>query len=151
MTFIRGGNYSGLLKETLDSLPKDFGPLSRVKVFTSLDQSLVLNSFQAGHVKDEAPTEDDMKEILAYAAEVQSGNHVDDPLHPVPTPGFDTEPLKEYMRLCTKYHITTSNPRRFLCLKNMYDQVKGTENCVVDVEVGRYCCPYSMGQWWWSP
>lgn len=110
MTFIRSGNYMGQLKEMLSLLPKDFGPLSRVKVscppssgipkrrvappapalpliacshgclcvlvvpqvFTSLDQSLVLNTFTAGTESENLkPTPKDMEAILQYAEELQ--------------------------------------------------------------------------------
>jgi hypothetical protein len=55
ITFIRSGNYTGQLKEMLYQLPRDFGPLSRVKVFTSLDKSLILNSFTAGWAQPSPP------------------------------------------------------------------------------------------------
>lgn len=40
------------------------------------------------------------------------------------------------MNRCTSYHVQTSNPRRFLLLKTLYEKVSGTENSIVHVEVG---------------
>ncbi len=137
MTFIRSGNYTGQLREMIAQLPRDFGPLCRVKVFTSQDQSLVLNIFTAGSEADDArkPSARVREAILRYAADLQAGKYAGQARHVPPNPGFEPGPLNAYVDLCTRFHVATSNPRRFLRLKTLYDKISGTENCAVDVEV----------------
>jgi hypothetical protein len=139
MTFIRSGNYTGQLREMIAQLPKDFGPLCRVKVFTSLDHSLVLNVFTAGSEADDAlkPSAQDREAIVQYAQELQAGKFASLPRHQAPSPSFEPEALNAYIDLCTRYHVSTSNPRRFVRLKTLYDKIAGTENCAVDVEVSK--------------
>lgn len=60
---------------------------------------------------------------------------MDDPRHVKPQPGFERKAMLRFMEKCTTYHVQTSNPRRFLLLKTLYEQVTGTENSVVHVEV----------------
>lgn len=136
MTFIRSGNYTGQLREMIAQLPRDFGPLCRVKVFTSLDQTLVLNIFTAGSEADDAlkPSAQDRESIVKYAVDVQAGKYLDDPRHPTPSPDLEPGPLNTHIDLCTRFHVATANPRRFLRIKTLYDKIKGSENCAVDVE-----------------
>lgn len=146
MTFIRSGNYTGQLREMIKQLPRDFGPLCRVKVFTSVDQSLVLNIFSAGSEADDAQeaSAEDREAILRYAADLQAGKYESQPRHVPPSPGFEPEALNRYIDLCTRFHVSTSNPRRFLRLKTLYDRIAGTESCAVDVEV-RLCEHFISG------
>ncbi len=136
MTFIRSGNYTGQLREMIAQLPRDFGPLCRVKVFTSMDHSLVLNVFTAGSEADDAlkPSASDRESILQYAAELQQGKYAGQPRHQAPPTNLEADQLNAYIDLCTRFHVSTSNPRRFLRLKTLYDKIAGTENCAVDVE-----------------
>lgn len=141
ITYLKQGNYKGLLRETLDMLPPDFGPLSRIKVFTSLDQTHALNTFVAGLDKPAPPNEQEMEHILKYAEELQAGKYLSDPLDEKPSPSFEREELIKYMKLCSNFHVETSNPRRFLKLKKLYEKVAGTEKVAVDIEVSR--CSYA--------
>lgn len=136
MTFIRSGNFTGQLREMISLLPRDFGPLSRVKVFTSSDESLVLNVFTADSKADDAleSSAQDREAILKYAAEVQAGQYQGDPRHAAPSPRLEPGPLNAYIDLCTRFHVATSNPRRFVRIKQLYDKIAGSENCAVDVE-----------------
>lgn len=136
VTFIRSGNYTGQLREMIAQLPRDFGPLCRVKVFTSTDQSLVLNMFTSGSEADDGlkPSAQDREAIVKYAADVQAGKYLDDPRHPTPSPDLEPGPLNAHIDLCGRFHVATANPRRFLRIKALYDRVAGSENCAVDVE-----------------
>jgi hypothetical protein len=55
---------------------------------------------------------------------------------------FTHDAMNAFMDRCTKYHVLTSNPRRFTLLKGLCDKISGTENCAVHVEVGApFCLP----------
>jgi hypothetical protein len=97
----------------------------------------VLNIFTAGSEADDAlkPSARDREAILRYAVELQAGKYAGQARHVPPNPGFEPGPLNAYVDLCTRFHVATSNPRRFLRLKTLYDKISGTENCAVDVEV----------------
>jgi len=133
ITFIRPGNYPGMLTEMLDQLPPAGAFLSRVKVFTSLDNSLALNIFGYGREKERPPTAEEAKNIYDYAAKLMAGE-IDDPLAPKPGPLFERKSLEEYMQRTTSFFVKNSHPRRFLCHRELYAKVEGTESVECHVE-----------------
>ena len=138
MTFIRSGNYTGQLREMIAQLPaRLWPPLPGQSLHFLGPQSLVLNIFTAGSEADDAlkPSAQVRDAIVRYASDLQAGKFASQPRHMPRNPGFEPEALNAYIDLCTRFHVATSNPRRFLRLKTLYDKISGTENCAVDVEV----------------
>lgn len=80
--------------------------------------------------------------MVCFASPRQAGKHAGDPRHVEASEAFTRDAMNAFMDRCTKYHVLTSNPRRFTLLKGLCDKISGTENCAVHVEVGApFCLP----------
>eukprot|EP00934_Nitzschia_sp_Nitz4_P004085 Nitzschia sp. Nitz4//scaffold23_size168460//152291//155530//NITZ4_002248-RA/size168460-processed-gene-0.99-mRNA-1//1//CDS//3329543722//4075//frame0 len=134
-TFIRPGTAPGTLLSMIDHLPTDDElPLTRLQVFSSLDESMSLNMFVYGNKPFTARPLDfvPVNAILDCAAKVQAGEVSD----MEPNPMFEKPALLDYMKKCSDNYlnIVHRSPERFLRQRIMFDQVSGTEGCEVRIE-----------------
>eukprot|EP00980_Cylindrotheca_fusiformis_P007187 scaffold1514_cov118-Cylindrotheca_fusiformis.AAC.7 len=137
-TFIRPGTEPGTLLSMVEELPTEEQlPLTRLHVFSTLDDSMSLNMFIYGRKKTFEPRTIDnpmVQSILEMAEQVQSGtsNHTDIS----PNPIFEKEPMLKYMQKCSDNYlnIVSQTPDRFLRQRLMFAQVSGTEGCSVNME-----------------
>lgn len=135
VTFIRPATDDSSLVSMLAGMPPADGNLSRVKVYTAADDSLALNIFTFGKQCITPATADDGADIIAYANELKAGEHSGD----TKAPAYDEatmspEALTEYFKHCQASYVSSSNPRRFIIQRTLYEQVKGTERTAVHHE-----------------
>ena len=104
--------------------------LRRVKVFSSMDKSVDINVFSFEHPTtiQAPPTADDTAKIRAYIdAELRGSSEFDEAL-------YGEAAMQDYFDKCTKHYCSNSSPRRFLVQRKLYEDVKGTDRTVVDIE-----------------
>ena len=135
-TFIRPGTEPGTLLRMVEELPYlEDKPVTRLHVFSSLDETMSLNMFVYGHKQFTArPIDSEPVQIIMKLAEqVQSGQHPD--LMP-PNPLFEKQPLFEYLQKCSDNYlsIVSRKPMRFLQQRLLFEAISGTEGCEVQVE-----------------
>ena len=153
MTLINySGNHTGLLLNQLDDLPF-LGELSRLKVYTSIDDQLCINIYSFGKprnptylahaaAKAEAGAEGEgprelfgpegiAQAILDFAGEIKE-------LPPEPflkwDPIFETESLKDFIATCPHSLVSDISPRRFLQQRKLIHEATGTENAALMFE-----------------
>lgn len=132
-TFIRPGTESGTLLRMVEELPYDENlPLSRLHVFSSLDNAMSLNMFIYGNKSFTARPIDNepMRAILAMAETVQSGNH----RQLEPNPLFERDALHQYLNKCSDSYLNVVSPARFLQQRLLVEAISGTEGCEVRIE-----------------
>lgn len=143
LTFIRPGTAPGTLLNMVQELPWKYSlekPLSRLHVFSTIDETMSLNMFVYGHrpVHDEDVDIDVAslaQPILDYAEGVQSGAFNDHELQPSPL--LERDSLMEYMSMCrpTYVQIGLMNPARFLVQRLLFAEVSGTEGVAVHISL----------------
>ena len=104
--------------------------LRRVKVFSSMDKEIDINvfSFEDPAKVQAAPNKDDTAKIQEYIDSTLKGSaDFDESL-------YGKEAMSEYFKKCTAHYCSHSSPRRFLNQRKMFEQVKGTDRTIVDVE-----------------
>lgn len=122
------------------SPPSEGYELSKVNVFSSLDNTLALNIFTFVHASEVssqavANSEPYAQRIVDYIEEMRSGKYADDSTVPQYSEElFGNAAMTAYFKLCTPSYVQRSNPRRFLIQKTMYDQVRGTDGTSVHIE-----------------
>jgi glutamate dehydrogenase len=140
-TFIRPGTEPGTLLSMVDELPYDEElPLTRLQVFSTLDDGMSLNMFVYGNKQSNplrTTSSPFVQDILDMAEKVQSNtSDVDTP----PSPLFEKDELLKYMQKCSDNYlnIVSQNPGRFLRQRLMFDEVSGTEGCEVHMEEAKH-------------
>ena len=135
-TFIRPGTKPGTLLSMVEELPTmdEELPLTRLHVFSSLDEALSLNMFVYGKRESNArPIHFEQGEIIQdFSKQVQDGQ-----VHELgPSPLFEPEALHQYMQQCSDNYlkIGSKRPIRFLRQRLMFQQVTGSEGTDVRVE-----------------
>jgi glutamate dehydrogenase len=119
----------------VQELPYDEAmPLTRLHVFSALDNTMSLNMFVYGH-RPFTPRPIDSEPvqiILKLAQQVQEGKH---PTFQ-PNPLFEKNALLEYLQKCSDNYlqIVSRQPERFLNQRLLFDTVSGTEACEVHIE-----------------
>lgn len=138
ISFIFNDSAPGALYRQINSLqiPDDCS-LSNVKVFSAIDGSLNLNIFSFESVKGDhiCATKENASKIFDYVAEVKAGKHASDLMVPKYNEKlFSDQALSDYLKLIRPNYAEASNPRRFLIQREMYEQVRSTENVEVVIE-----------------
>jgi len=159
-TFVRPGTNSGRLLDLIQHLPwnhnqEGYLALSRVKVFTSKDESMSISMFIYGEegIQDEpvGVVRGAGSKILDYAMKIQRGEitNKEFPI-PEPSPIFEREYLEEYMKNCTVTYITKTHPLRFLKQVKLYDQVRDSDGTAVSIEksTSEFTNVHSEGHYW---
>lgn len=140
LTFIRPGTQPGLLLQMVKDLPwnhqsqnnSDYLPLSRVQVFSALDDSMSLNMFVYGEEpKEPFSVEVAGARILEYADAANALDEIVD----LPPSLLERQSIIEHMHKCSENYITRSDPRRFMKQMELFNCVSGTEGTAVHVEV----------------
>jgi len=157
------GNKTGLLESQIDGLPDNIGNLSRVKVFTSLDQQLCFNIYsfstassawtpEAASIID--PLWSDAKEagtsklggipsmdagakaILDYASHLEAAHEAGQVLPDGMewSELFRTSSLRKFMDQCPSGYVNNSRAKSFLHQRLLFDEVSGTENVIMSME-----------------
>jgi glutamate dehydrogenase len=168
LTFIRPGTQPGTLLHMVEELPKEYYgagtsddengtlPLTRLHVFSSLDESLSLNMFVYGSKKNplrplssSSSTTGNlhMDHILEYAKVVQAGQCADGL---EPSPLFEADSLIEYLNKCSDnyLHIAGRRPERLLRQRLMFEEVSGTEGTTVHVSEASTDDEEDAGHYW---
>ncbi|EQC28841.1 hypothetical protein SDRG_13354 [Saprolegnia diclina VS20] len=142
-SYIRTGEqYPGLLSKIIEQLPNDpsVGQLARVKIFSSLDDTLALDVFRFGRqepFRNATPEEKAaLSSLQAFCKEIQDGKHKGDEGIPAAAHYFEPAAVEEFASMCNTMYIQYSNPRRLASQIALFNRVRGTEGVVVDVEHG---------------
>eukprot|EP01038_Epipyxis_sp_PR26KG_P010640 gene10640-14290_t len=138
VTFINSQTKTGLLHAQLKTLVVPDGyELSKVNVFSSLDEAVALNifSFENTQRVNVTATPEDSVHILDYAKELQSGQHLNDVLAPRPNKLFDEANLKSYFERISPSYARSSTPRRFLVHRELYEKVYTNDGTAVHIEL----------------
>lgn len=142
-TFIRPTTEPGTLLSMVEELPMcdPNCPLTRLHVFSALDESFSLNMFVTG---ESNPRPESMQgprphrdAILKFASGVRNGTHLLkypdlDPNEPL----FEEARLQPYLNKCRDNYlrIISEHPERFLRQRLLFESVSGTEGCEVHIE-----------------
>jgi glutamate dehydrogenase len=155
----RGNATSTLLKNLMAvSKNKNPGPLSKINLFTSTDNTLMLNVFKFGGMgrytgggEGEAEAAAELEE---YCARIMAGEaHAESVAvgapdsnaggrsnlmkrTPKPAACFAPGAMAEFLTRCTHDYVVTSNTRRLCLQREMYEEVIGTEGVSVQIEGG---------------
>ena len=120
-----------LYKQIGDLQTKPGLQLSRVKVFSSLDRKVDVNVFtfdEATKIAETAvPSDKDTAAIREYIDSIKATPEFDEDLH-------SDASMKEYFSKCTSFYCINSSPRRFLIQRQMYEEVRGTDQTRIHVE-----------------
>ncbi|KAG9400911.1 hypothetical protein AC1031_009632 [Aphanomyces cochlioides] len=140
-SYIRTGElYPGLLSDVMDQLPTDNGNLARVKIFSSLDETLAVDVFRFGRQEPflgNTPEEKEARDTLqAYIADIQAGKYAGVEGHPAPAPYFSPEAVDEFLSLSNSMYIKYSSPRRLASQIALFHRIRGTEGVAFSVEHG---------------
>ncbi|RLO13646.1 hypothetical protein DYB28_006571 [Aphanomyces astaci] len=140
-SYIRTGDlYPGLLSDIMDQLPKDQGELARVKIFSSLDDSLAVDVFRFGRqepFRGDTPEEKTARDtIQAYVSDIQAGKYAGVEGVPEPAAYFTPEAVDEFLSLSNSMYVKFSSPRRLATQIALFHRVRGTEGVAVSVEHG---------------
>ena len=105
-TFIRPGMAPGTLLSMVEELPyfDEAVPLTRLRVFSTADNTMSLNMFVYGNkatVSVRPIDSEAVQKILKVAADVQEGKYAGAPHHLEPHPQFDKEALLQYLQKCS--------------------------------------------------
>jgi hypothetical protein len=134
------------LSQFLEELPiegSEFGWLSRVSIFETLDHSMTLNMFKFGdrHTGNFNPNDNTdavaVKNLQEYIAAdiIGSGTASGFPVANGGK-GFQGEAFDTYLKGCTSSYVQRSSPRRFCLQAAMHASVYGTDRVAVHVESG---------------
>ncbi|KAG6946360.1 hypothetical protein JG688_00016093 [Phytophthora aleatoria] len=138
--FRSGANFPGRLANVLEQLPQtvDGATLARVKIFTSMDDSLGLDIFRFGQQEPFLnKTEDEQlarANIQRFCVEIQAGKHASDLSYPEPGPHFEPEAVDQFLNHSNTMYVQFSNPRRLAWQMDLFSKVRDTEGVAVDVE-----------------
>ncbi len=117
-------------------IPPDFF-LSRVKVFSSLDNELSLNIFSFENLKrnpSKVGMVKDAAHIFQLIDEIKRGLHSDDTtVFNYNHDWFSPESMNDYLDRVSETYVQTSNPKHFLLQNQLFHQVKGTEDVAVEI------------------
>mmetsp|Transcript_6089 Transcript_6089/g.15116 ORF Transcript_6089/g.15116 Transcript_6089/m.15116 type:complete len:1143 (-) Transcript_6089:205-3633(-) len=155
-TFVRPSTEPGTLLGMVQELPRcdlNSPSLTRLHVFSALDESFALNMFIMGDVKQPserhrdrdrdhhrnraAPYTPNREMILRFASEVRAGNHTEDyPDLDPDDPCFQPEALESYLDKCRDNYLRamSNHPERFLKQRLLFGAVRGTEGCEVQID-----------------
>ncbi len=139
ITFISNNstNSSNALFEQIKSLavPAD-STLSRVKVFNSADNAVALNifTFQNNQATKASATKEDLAAAFALAKDISAGKYANDARYPNNSALFTEAALSEYATRITPAYAKSSDVRRFLIQREMYEKVRNSESAVVHIE-----------------
>lgn len=123
-------NTGALYRQIKEVVEPDGFQLRRVKVFSSMDKGVDINVFSFEHPNtiQAMPTDEDTSNIRAYIdAELRSSPDFDEAL-------YGDASINEYFKKCTRHYCSHSSPRRFLVQRKMYEDVRGTDRTLVDIE-----------------
>lgn len=135
VTFIRPRTDDNSLVSMLAGMPAADGNLSRVKVYTAADNTLALNIFTFGKESGKAASAADGARILEYANELKNGKHRGDPKAPAYDEATMSQAsLEQYLQHCEPSYVSSSNPRRFLIQRSLFEKIKGSEGAAVHHE-----------------
>lgn len=141
ITVLGSSATKGLLNSQIRSLkvpPKSV--LSRVKVFSSLDNQLSLNIFSfynESRLLDSnlQASKADAAHIFDLIKEMRAGEHANNPFLSSLNPEHLTDAaMEEYLTRINSTYAQTSNPRHFLLQKKLFHQVQGTEGVAVSIQ-----------------
>ncbi|KAF0687443.1 Aste57867_20807 [Aphanomyces stellatus] len=140
-SYIRTGDlYPGLLSDIIDQLPKDNGNLARVKIFSSLDDTLAVDVFRFGKQDPflgNTPEEKEARNaIQAYVKDIQAGKYAGVEGVPAPAAYFSEEAVDEFLSLANSMYVKYSSPRRLANQIALFHRVRGTEGVAFAVEHG---------------
>ena len=145
MTIITSDNKKGLLYDQVKSLvvPPN-SELSKVKVFTSLDGEMSLNTFtflpSKPNTQEASATRDDAAQIFEYISELREGKHPysDSAAVKYDEALFGDAAMDDYLtRITPSYASTFTHPRRFLVQRELFEKVRYNDGAEVRIE------PYS--------
>jgi hypothetical protein len=114
--------------------------LSKVKVFSADDNSLALNifSFTAYNKANvELATDMDCFRLFSFVNDMRDGKFD----HDAKMPKFDSsrhsrDALLSFVTRCSPAFVRLSDPRRFLLMRDLFDEVRHSESVAVHMEPG---------------
>ena len=143
LTFIRPGTMPGLLLSMIKELPYNqrsevYMPLSRVQIYSALDDSMSLNLFVYGEEAEQLTDVDVAltgSHIMEYAQQLLDGTMPPTDEYGRPSPKIvSRERLLQAMEKCSESYIIRSDPRRFINQMELVASVSGNENVAVSIE-----------------
>ena len=148
----RVGNLSNQIKEL--EVPAD-SLLSRVKVFSSKDNTIACNIFtfesQQKVLAAIGSTPADAPRICALIKDMKAGKVTEEGYIPKYSEElFGDAAMKEYFKKVTPMYCETSTPRRFLIQREMFEQVRGTDRTAVHVEKSKSSSGTSKRGTWFT-
>lgn len=145
VTHITSGCSNGLLFNQIDNLeiPQDHY-LSNVRVYQSMDENLSLNVFTFDHLNQinknfATGNEDSVSAIMKYIEEIkltQYDSYMKEKLSLPPYSNiFSKSSMEEYFKVIPHAYLNNVRDyRRFLIIRSLYNDVKGTEDVAVHIE-----------------
>lgn len=136
ITYISSATAKGLLHSQIKNLvvPAD-SRLTRVKVFSSLDNSLSLNVFSFVSSKvgaNRVATMDNAAVVMEYIDELKEGKHSDGSVSYSDL--FSEASMRDYLTRIEPSYVESSHPRRFLIQRELFEQVKSTDGVALHIE-----------------
>lgn len=129
--------------------------LSRVKVFSSKDNSIACNIFtfesQQSVLASVGSSAADAVRIRALIADMKAGKVTEEGYMPEYTEEmFGDAAMAEYFKKVTPMYCEMSTPRRFLVQREMFEQVRGSDRTAVSVEKSKSSSSSSKKGTWFT-
>mmetsp|Transcript_3860 Transcript_3860/g.5309 ORF Transcript_3860/g.5309 Transcript_3860/m.5309 type:complete len:1017 (-) Transcript_3860:1740-4790(-) len=139
ITYIASQTKSGILYTQIQGLTCPLNcELSSVQVFSSLDGELALNifTFQTLNAGKKIATADDMSVVKAYLNDLKAGKFVGQPEAPIYDDSIYSDDAMDFFRQRIRPdYAANCDPRRFLLMRKMYEQVRNNDAAMVQCEL----------------
>lgn len=154
VTYITSGCGEGLLFSQIHGLeiPADHY-LTNVKVFSSLDEKVSLNIFTFGRqVNFATGTEASIPSIMKFIEEIKVTKHDDYMKNKLSLPSYSDiyskSNMNEYFKVIPHSYLSSVRDyRRFLIVRSLYNEVKGTEDVAVHIDAFTDPATQETGSW----
>jgi glutamate dehydrogenase len=136
LTYISSHAKSGLLASQIKDLAVPAGyELSRVNVFTSLDNEVALNIFFFNSTSKAVEHADkgQASDFVNFVADVKAGKYANDPSVPQYSDLFSPEAIDDYLSRLPPTYVESTKPRALMQHRMLFEKVRGSDGTVVAI------------------
>lgn len=137
ITYINSNLKPGLLHDQIKNLVVPQGyELTKVNVFSSLDNTLALNifSFSSTSKKVASATREDGEHLIKFIEEVKAGKHANDPAVPKYSEIFSPEAVDDFLARSAPAYIESTKASALMLHRTLFEQVRGNDGTVVTID-----------------
>lgn len=148
ITYINSQVKAGLLHSQIKNLVVPEGyELSKVQVFSSLDNNLALNIFffNSTSQKVEHATRKHGEHYVNFIEDVKAGKHANDPNVPQYSEIFNSNGIDDFFARTSPSYIENTKASALMLHRSLFEQVRGSDGTVVTID--KYEAEDSNASW----